>query len=82
MSDSLDSTQIKRLSTLFERLKRLNEEKKGIAESTKEVLAEAKSAGFEPKYITRAIKEEGEDPQKRIDVEAHYQVYKTALGIQ
>ena len=46
----------KQLKSFVERLERLEEEKAEIADGFKEVLLEAKSAGFEPKILRLILK--------------------------
>ena len=79
MSDSVDT---KRLLTIVERTERLMEEQQGLATDIKDIMAEAKSAGLDPKYIKRAIRERAEDGEKRRLGEAEYQLYRDALGIE
>lgn len=73
--------ETKRLLTIVERTERLMEEQKGLAESIKDIMTEAKSSGLEPKYIKRAIRERSEDSEKRRMGESEYQMYREALGI-
>lgn len=44
------------LMNIAERIVRLNNDKKEIEEMVKEVYAEAKSTGFDPKILKRAIR--------------------------
>jgi len=43
------------LRSFIERIERLEEEKKGIAEDIKEVYAGAKAVGFDPKVMRKVI---------------------------
>jgi len=70
-----------RLRSFIERIERLEEEKKGVAEDIKEVYAEAKSTGFDIKTIRQVIKLRGMDQAKRQEAEALLGTYKAALGI-
>lgn len=72
----------RKLSTVVERVERLKEEAKGTAEAIKEVLAEAKADGLEPKFIRRLVKERAEDQEKRRMEEAEYEAYKAAMGME
>ena len=78
MSDGIDT---KRLQTLVERAESVIEEQKSRADDLKEIMAEAKASGLEPKYIKRAIKDKNQDSEKRKLEEAEYQLYKDALNI-
>jgi uncharacterized protein (UPF0335 family) len=78
MAEAIDS---QRLLSFVERYERLEEEKKGPAEDQKELLAEAKATGFEPKYIRKLVAERKQDPEKRkIDNET-YELYRRAVGL-
>ena len=44
------------LKSLIERIERLEEEKRALGEDIKEVYAEAKGTGFEPKIMRQLIK--------------------------
>ena len=45
-----------RLKSLVERINRLEDEKKGLADDIKDIYVEAKSAGFNPKALRTAAK--------------------------
>lgn len=70
-----------RLITFIERIERLEEEKKGIADDIKDIYAEAKATGFETKYIKRIVALRKIEPEKRQMEEAEFEVYKQAVGI-
>ena len=53
-TEPADSTQV-RLKSFIERIERLEEEKKGIADDVKDVYAEAKGTGFDIKIILKVI---------------------------
>ena len=44
-----------RLKSFIERIERLEEEKKALSEDIREVYAEAKAVGFEPKIMRKMI---------------------------
>ncbi len=69
------------LRLLIERAERLEEEKKGISDDIKDVMAEAKSRGFDTKAIRKIIqirKKKKEDFQEE---EAILETYMSALGM-
>lgn len=70
-----------RLKSLIERIERLEEEKKGLADDVKDVYAEAKGVGFEPKIIKRIIKIKAMDAQKRQEEDELLELYKSAIGL-
>ncbi|HVI98343.1 MAG TPA: DUF2312 domain-containing protein [Sphingomonas sp.] len=69
------------LRLLIERAERLEEEKKGIADDIKDVMAEAKSRGYDAKAIKKILairKKKKEDYQEE---EAILETYMHALGM-
>ena len=70
-----------RLLSLIERIERLEEEKKGLANDIKEVFAEAKSAGFDVKAMRQILKIRKMDEGDRQEEEFMVDKYRLALGI-
>ncbi len=68
------------LRQFIERIERLEEERAGIANDIKDILAEAKSTGFEPKIIRQILKLRKMDDAERQEQEELLQVYLDALG--
>lgn len=71
-----------RLRLLIERIERLEEEKKGIAEDIRDVYAEAKGTGYDPKVMRDVIKIRKMDPDARRERDAVLDVYLCALGME
>jgi len=69
------------LRSIVERVERLNEEKKAIAEDIREVFKEAKGNGFDVKAIRKIIKLRAEDEAKRREEQAVLDTYMHALGL-
>lgn len=67
------------LRSFIERIERLEEEKKGIADDIKDVYAEAKSAGFEPKIMRQVVRLRKMERADREEQEALLDVYLHAL---
>ena len=70
-----------RLRSIIERVERLEEERKALASDIKDIYAEAKSAGFDPKVIRRIVSIRKQEPA---DVEEHetlLDLYRRALGM-
>ena len=66
-----------RLRLLIERIERLEEEKKGIADDIRDVYAEAKAVGYDTKIVRlRKMK-----PDDRAEMEMVLDTYKAALGL-
>ncbi len=68
------------LRQFIERIERLEEDRKGIANDIKDILSEAKSSGFEPKIIRQILKLRKMDDAERQEQEELLQVYLDALG--
>lgn len=69
------------LRLLIERAERLTEEKQGIADDIKDVMAEAKSRGFCPKQIRKVIQIRKKRKDEYQEEEAILQTYLAALGM-
>ena len=69
------------LRQFVERFERLEQEKKDIADQQKEVMAEAKSRGYDTKVLRKMIALRKKDPQEVAEEEAVLEIYKEALGM-
>ena len=69
------------LRTIVERIERLEEEKKTIADDIKEVYAEAKGNGFDVKVLRKVISLRKKDAEELQEEEAMIDVYLAALGV-
>ncbi len=69
------------LRALIERIERLEEEKKTIADDIKEVYAEAKGTGFDTKAVRVLVRLRKKDQAERQEEEAILDLYKAALGM-
>jgi uncharacterized protein (UPF0335 family) len=70
-----------RLKSFIERIERLEEEKRALAEDIKEVFAEAKGVGFDIKTMRQIIKIRKMDQDDLDEQEALLDTYKRALGM-
>lgn len=70
-----------RLRGFIERVERLEEEKKGIADDIKEVYAESKALGFDTKIMRKIVSLRKLEQQERMEQEELIDVYKHALGM-
>lgn len=70
-----------RLTFLVERVERLEEEKKGIADDIRDVYGEAKAAGYDAKIMRMIVRLRKMKPEDRREMEAILETYKNALGI-
>ena len=64
-----------------ERIERLEEEKREIAEQIKEVYAEAKANGFDVKTLRKIVTLRRKKPEERTEEEAMLDLYMHALGM-
>ena len=69
------------LKSFIERIERLEEEKRALAEDIKEVYSEAKGAGFDAKIMRQIIKIRRMDEDDLDEQEALLDTYKRALGM-
>lgn len=70
-----------RLLGFIERVERLEEEKAALAIDIREVFAEAKATGFDPKTMRQIVKLRKMDQAERDEAEALLDIYKGALGM-
>nr|WP_284145293.1 DUF2312 domain-containing protein [Xanthobacter aminoxidans] len=80
-SDSPAGFAKEQLKSFIERIERLEEEKKAIADDIKDVFAEAKANGFDVKALRTILKIRKEDVDERKEHEAIVDLYMQALGI-
>ena len=69
------------LRLLIERIERLEEEKKAIADDVKDVYSEAKSRGYDTKTMRAIVRLRKMEKHVREEAEALLDTYKTALGL-
>lgn len=69
------------LKSIIERVERLEEEKKEVAEQIKEVYAEAKANGFDAKTLRRVVSLRKKPTEEREEEEALLDLYLSALGM-
>ncbi len=81
VSDSTYRVATSELKAFVERYERLEAERKDIAEHQKEVMAEAKSRGYDTKVLRKVIGLRKRDPQDVSEEEAVLELYKEALGM-
>ena len=77
MADASDD----RLRLLIERIERLEEEKKGIADDIRDVYAEAKAVGYDTKIMRQIIRLRKMTPDDRNEQSTILDTYLAALGM-
>lgn len=75
---ALDAAQ---LTAYVERVEKLTEDVKAINADIKEVLSEAKSAGYDPKYIRLIVKLRAQTQEQIEENDELESMYRNALGI-
>ncbi len=75
---TIDNAQLK---SIVERIEHLNEDAAAIAADIKEIYDEAKSAGYDPKYIRKMIALRKLDADELDEDDELTRMYRDALGI-
>ena len=70
-----------RLKSFIERVERLEEEKKGIAEDIRDIYSEIKAVGFEPKIVRKIVSRRKMNKEKRQEEEQLLELYESAIGV-
>lgn len=81
MDESSETVAGAELRQFVERIERLEEEKKEIAEQIKEVYAELKGRGFQPAIIRKVVAIRKRDKEDVAEEEAILDMYMSALGM-
>ena len=69
------------LKAFVERIERLEEEKKAIADDVRDVYAEAKANGYDVKALRKVVRMRKQDVNERKEQEAILETYLHALGM-
>ena len=69
------------LRLFIERIERLEEEKKGIADDVKDVYAEAKANGYDTKTMRAIVRLRKMEKHARDEMDALLETYRNALGL-
>ena len=78
MSDNVAAEQLR---LFIERIERLEEEKKGMADDIRDVYTEAKSQGYDSKTMRAIVRLRKMEKAAREEAEALLETYKAALGL-
>jgi len=70
------------LQQYIDRIEKLEEEKKALAEDIKQVYAEAKSTGFDTKVIRKIVALRRVEDHERKEMEELLDLYKRAIGME
>ena len=80
MSEATVSDEQLRL--FIERIERLEEEKKGIADDIRDTYNEAKSQGYDPKIMRQIVRLRKMDAASRQEQDELLDLYKRAIGLE
>ena len=69
------------LRLFIERIERLEEEKKGMADDIRDVYAEAKSSGYDAKTMRKVVALRRLESHVRQEADALLETYRVALGL-
>ena len=78
---SEDNVAAEQLRLFIERIERLEEEKKGIADDIKDVYAESKSNGYDTKTMRKIVALRRMESHQRQEADALLETYRIALGL-
>ncbi|WP_174274755.1 DUF2312 domain-containing protein [Sphingomonas bacterium] len=78
MADIIAADQLR---LFIERIERLEEEKKGMADDIRDVYSEAKGQGYDTKTMRAIVRLRKMEKNARDEAEALLDTYKAALGL-
>lgn len=78
MADNVAADQLR---LFIERIERLEEEKKGMADDIRDVYSEAKSQGFDSKTMRTIVRLRKMEKDARDEMDALLETYRVALGL-
>jgi len=81
VSDVGHNSAGEQLKLLVERIERLEEEKKGIAEDIKDIYIEAKARGYVPKILREIVRIRKMSKEDRDEHFAILDTYASAIGL-
>jgi len=79
--DNITGISGNQLRLFIEKIEKLESEKADLMENIKEVFAESKSSGFDPKIMKEIIKIRKMKNEDRIEQEELLDIYKAAIGM-
>jgi uncharacterized protein (UPF0335 family) len=77
----MEAAAVKALRQFIERVERLEEEKKSIADDIRDVYAEAKANGYDTKIMRMVVRLRKMETHTRQEQDAILETYRVALGI-
>ena len=80
--DEINTATAGQLKAFIERIERLEEEKKSIADDIKDVYAESKANGFDTKVLRKIVSLRKQDANERKEQDEILALYLNALGME
>ena len=80
-ADDIDTPAAEQLRLFIERIERLEEEKKGIADDIRDVYSEARSQGYDQKIMRIIVRDRKMAADDRAERDAILETYRIALGL-
>ena len=81
MTEQAYNVSAEELRQFIERYEQLESEKKDVTEQQKELMAEAKSRGYDPKVMKKVVALRKRKPDEIAEEEAVIDTYRAALGM-
>ena len=78
----MTATTTTALNDFIERIEKMQDEKDAVSAVIKEVFAEAKSSGFDPKAMREVLRKRKMDKDAKEELEALEDLYQQALGMR
>ena len=82
MNSEMNQATVGQLKAIIERIERLEEEKKALADDIRDVYAEAKANGLDTKVLRRVVSLRKQDVSERKEQEEILDLYLSALGME
>jgi uncharacterized protein (UPF0335 family) len=79
--DVAQSVSAERLRSIVDRIERLEEERKALADDIRDVKAEAKSAGFDVAVLNELLRQRKAEPAEVEERQTLLDLYRRALGM-
>lgn len=81
MDQQVGHNSKEQLRSITERINRLEDDKKAIADDISDVYAEAKGNGYNPKALRVIVRKQRADSKKAAELQADVDAYMAELGL-
>ncbi len=81
MNESIGGNAKEQLKSIVERINRLEDDKKVVADDIRDVYAEAAGNGYNPKALRVIVRRQRADAKKAAELAADVDAYMAALGM-